>query len=74
MNALVKQMGTKITNIENWLPELNSNKTYLGWYLKAYEDMIDAVVSALTGLDYLKNNISGYGSLDGTIWVPLNIL
>ena len=70
LNHLIVNLGKRVINIEDYLPQLNSDVHYVGWYLKGYEDMIDSLISALVGMDYLLDNVIGYGAEDGTIWVP----
>jgi predicted RNase H-like nuclease len=70
-NLLIEKLKIRITNIEEYLPLLDINNEYKAWYLKGYEDMIDSLFSALVGMDYLFNRTIGYGSDDGTIWVPI---
>lgn len=70
INNLIVSLNSRVENIEEYLPLLNINKSYVAWFLKGYEDMIDSIISSLVGLDYLCNKIAGYGGEDGTIWVP----
>jgi len=70
MNELAFCLGQRVVNLSDHLAILEPDGNYKGWQLKAYEDMIDSLVSALTGLDYLSGKTTGYGGKDGTIWIP----
>lgn len=70
LNKIINKLRESILNVEDFLPLLDEEKEYRLWQLKAYEDMIDATICALTGVNYIVGNIKGYGEKDGTIWVP----
>ncbi|WP_069999961.1 DUF429 domain-containing protein [Cellulosilyticum sp. I15G10I2] len=70
LNNLVEKLSIRINNIKDYLPLLDINANYVGWYLKGYEDIIDSLISSLVGMDYLFDKTKGYGDEDGTIWVP----
>ena len=70
LNKLIDHLQLRIINVSDYLPMLNPEEEYNIWELKSYEDRIDAAFCALTGLNYITGNITGYGDIDGTIWVP----
>jgi hypothetical protein len=39
-------------------------------YLKGYEDLLDAVLSALVGCNFLEEKAEPFGDQTGVIWVP----
>jgi predicted RNase H-like nuclease len=41
-----------------------------GWWLKAYEDKLDAVVCAAVAIACLDGKVSAYGDADSAIWIP----
>lgn len=73
LNMLIERLGRSVSNVSDFIPILDIEEDYNIWQLKAYEDMIDALICALTGLSYVTGNIRGYGEKDGTIWVPNKI-
>jgi len=68
--TLKEWLGLKVSNVSQFIPDLNPNEKYDTWYLKHYEDVLDAVVCGLTGCFYLEGKTIPYGNNLGTIWVP----
>ena len=52
------------------LPVLSADAPYSLSMLKGYEDVLDSLVSALTGYAYQEGKATAYGNEDGAIWVP----
>ncbi len=58
-----------IDDIGNYLPEIDEN-IRRPVILKGYEDMLDAVISALAGCYFMKKCAKPFGDNNGVIWVP----
>lgn len=72
LNELKQKLSGLIPNINEKLHTLNPGQKYTERYLKGYEDILDAVICALTGCCYIQGKIKGYGDAVSTIWVPDN--
>lgn len=70
LNMLRQNLSDYIQNLLELLQELQPNNSYSTKYLKGYEDVLDAIVCALTGCFYLGNKIKGFGDRTSIIWVP----
>lgn len=70
LNHLSTSLKLRVSNIHEFIPVLEEETKYPTFYLKSVEDMLDAVVCAMVGMDYLNGRVEGYGAADGTIWVP----
>jgi predicted RNase H-like nuclease len=65
---IVGLLDTEIAGAAARLPPLPEDAA--GFALKAYEDMIDAVVCAWVGVAVLERRATAYGDADSAIWVP----
>jgi len=74
LNTLRNKIASVVTGIEKILPQLEPNNSYKIKCLKGYEDLLDAVLSALVGCNYLvgKAEPKPLGDQTGVIWVPKN--
>ncbi len=70
LNHLRSLLGTFLVNLDEFLAPLDPHGTYRIDKLKGYEDLLDALVSALTGGLYLEKRIQAHGDEDGFVWVP----
>jgi len=70
LNELRCMLEAKIDKIDCILPKLDSAGKYTNAYLKGYEDLLDALVCALTGYFYLIRKSEAFGDSRGAIWVP----
>ncbi len=74
LNKLRNKIASVVTGIEKILPQLEPNRSYKITCLKGYEDLLDAVLSALVGCNYMdgKAEPKPMGDQIGVIWVPKN--
>ncbi len=50
--------------------ELDPDKHYILRFLKGYEDVLDSILAAITGMFYLRGEIQVYGDASSAIWIP----
>ncbi|CAG0998431.1 hypothetical protein METP3_03128 [Methanosarcinales archaeon] len=74
LNILRNKIASVVSGIEEILPQLNPNGSYTINCLKGYEDLLDAVLSAMVGCNYLDNKAipKPLGDQTGAIWAPKN--
>lgn len=70
LNTLRNKIASVVTGIENILPPLEPDSPYKIMFLKGYEDLLDATLSALVGCNYLDGKAKPLGDQIGVIWVP----
>lgn len=70
LNELRGKLISYIPKLPDVLHELSMKEVYTINYLKGYEDVLDAIVCALTGYFYLQGKAIGYGDRTSKIWVP----
>lgn len=72
LNTLRNKIASVVTGIENFVPHLEPNDAYTINCLKGYEDLLDALLSALVGCNYLDRKAvpKPLGDQTGAIWVP----
>lgn len=70
LNKLKAYLIDWFENLDEFVPDLDINVKYRSWEMKGREDVLDAVIAALTGALYLEGRISSYGDDKGVIWVP----
>jgi predicted RNase H-like nuclease len=70
LNELRGKLISYIPNLSDILQGLSLEQAYTTKYLKGYEDVLDAIVCALTGCFYIRGKAEGYGNQTGVIWVP----
>ena len=70
LNELRSKLKSEINNVGDMLTKLDVNKSYTIKFLKGYEDLLDALVCALTGYYYLNKKAKPMGDNTGAIWVP----
>ncbi|MFP4094479.1 MAG: DUF429 domain-containing protein [Cyclobacteriaceae bacterium] len=58
-------------NIYDYLPKLDTKESYKMHFLKAYEDVLDAIICALSGCFFLQGKAVGLGDKSSAIWVPV---
>jgi predicted RNase H-like nuclease len=74
LNTLRNKIAYVVNGIEEILPPLVPNISHKIMFLKGYEDLLDAALSALVGCNYLdgKAEPKPLGDQTGVIWVPKN--
>lgn len=72
LNELRNKLTLKVDNIKDFLPLLDSNTYYKIKCLKGYEDLLDGVLSALVGCNFLDRKAEPKGDPTGVIWTPKN--
>jgi len=70
LNYLVFSLSKRVPNIYDFFEELSLDIKHKQSQLKGYEDALDSVICALTGIDFIVGNVVGFGNEKGTIWVP----
>jgi len=72
LNELRNKIASEATGIEQFLPQLEPTKYYSIKFLKGYEDLLDAVLCALVGCNFLEGKAEPKppDDLTGVIWVP----
>jgi len=70
LNQLLAMLARWYENLAGFLEPLDPDDQYTGFELKGREDLLDALICALTGGLYLEKRIHGYGDSEGKIWVP----
>lgn len=70
LEYLLNQLSLRVPNIFDHFTKLSSEAQYTQAQLKGYEDAIDSVICALTGVDFMLGNVIGFGNNEGAIWVP----
>lgn len=73
LNKLKESISENFENIDDIMPILNPETTYTTKFLKGYEDTLDALICAITGLFYAKDKIKAFGNTDEKIWVLYQI-
>jgi len=56
--------------LDEFLPELEEAEKYTLHFLKSYEDLLDAIVCALSGYYFLTGKAEGLGDQNSAIWIP----
>lgn len=69
LNTLRDNLNT-IVDLTELIPNLEQERPYPLTYLKGYEDLLDAVVCAVTGYYYLQGRCKPFGDQQGVAWVP----
>lgn len=69
---IIELMDSRISGVSDALILPNANAR--GYELKAFEDMLDAVVCAWVGMCVLNGNAVAYGDEKSAIWVPAPLL
>jgi predicted RNase H-like nuclease len=67
-NRIVNALEEQIEGVTTLLPSLQLERR--GWRLKAYEDVLDAVICAWVGICVLEYRAKAYGDDESAIWVP----
>ena len=72
LNILRNKIASVVSGIENFVPNLEPNDAYTINGLKGYEDLLDALLSAMVGCNYLDKKAvpKPLGDQTGAIWVP----
>lgn len=71
LQFLAEGIQQRIENdLYDLLPRLEPEVSYRMYFLKAYEDVLDAVVCALSGYFFLQGRCVGLGDESSAIWVP----
>ncbi len=71
LNFLRKGIEAELQNpLDEFLPELKESEKYRMHFLKSYEDLLDAIVCALTGYYFLAGKAEGLGDQTSAIWIP----
>lgn len=71
LQGLKSLLQSEVKNIDSFLVDLDQEKQYPTRFLKGYEDLLDSIISALTGYYYATRDVIAYGNDKGTIWVPM---
>ncbi|GAA0195458.1 putative RNase H-like nuclease [Brevundimonas nasdae] len=66
--GIVNALEVEIEGVERMLPPLDISAPT--WRLKAYEDMLDAVVCTWIGAAAIEGNCIAHGDEDAAIWIP----
>lgn len=74
LNKLRNKIASVVTGIEQFLPQLEPTRSYSTKCLKGYEDLLDAMLCALVGCNFLEGKAEPKPPDDqtGVIWVPKN--
>jgi predicted RNase H-like nuclease len=71
LKFLKKGIETELQNpLDEFLPELQESEKYTIHFLKSYEDLLDAIICALSGFYFLTEKAEGLGDQTSAIWVP----
>ena len=71
LNFLKKGLEAELQKpLDEFLPELQEEEKYTLHFLKSYEDLLDAIVCALTGYYFLAGKAEGLGDETSAIWIP----
>ena len=72
LNELRNKIASVVTGIEQFLPQLEQTRPCSTKCLKGYEDLLDAVLCALVGCNFLEGKAEPKPPDDqtGVIWVP----
>lgn len=65
---IINQLEAKIDGVADHLPKISSDAT--GRELKAFEDMLDAIVCVWVGIETIEGRSIPYGDENAAIWVP----
>lgn len=68
LNLLKDAIVSHIDGVDKMMPDIDPNQKYKTSYLKGYEDVLDALICGITGIDYVKGNIRPFGD-EEKIWV-----
>lgn len=67
--SLWDYLATRIENIQTVFPRTKVDVTSPS-QLKKQEDIMDAIICALVGIDFYMDNVDGFGDEKATIWIP----
>lgn len=67
---LRSDLSDEISNVDEFLPDIDSNGDCAVRFLKGYEDLLDALLSAMVGLRFSEGRAVPFGNEAGIIWVP----
>jgi len=67
-NEIAASLESEITGVMAALPQLDLDARAVE--MKAYEDMLDAVICAWVGICALEGQATPYGNHDAAIWIP----
>ncbi len=65
---IIDHLDAKISSVRNLLPEVSASSTKKE--LKAFEDMLDAIVCAWVAIEALEGRATPFGDEDSAIWIP----
>ena len=65
---IIIHLEAKIDGVAEQLPTISSSAT--GRELKAFEDMLDAIVCVWVGIETIEGRSIAYGDDHAAIWVP----
>ena len=68
---IVAALEPQVGGVEAGLPALDRNAS--GLALKAYEDVLDAIVCAFVGICVLQGRARAFGDEDSAVWVPAGL-
>jgi predicted RNase H-like nuclease len=66
--GIAARLETQISGVQAVLPQIGAQT--IGVQLKAYEDMLDAIICVWIGICALEGRATGYGDDTSAIWVP----
>ena len=72
LNRLRNCISEYIDKMDDILPRLSPNMKYTTNHLKGYEDVLDALICAITGMFYVLSQIKSFGGDREKIWVANN--
>jgi predicted RNase H-like nuclease len=67
-DKIIKSLEREVAGVATALPRLEHGAS--GWNVKAYEDVLDAIVCAWVGIRALEGRATPYGDDDSAIWIP----
>jgi hypothetical protein len=70
LSALRTSLSAYIGNVDQFVPKLEPTASYSTKLLKGFEDVLDAMVSAIVGCLVARGKAKAYGDKDSVIWVP----
>jgi predicted RNase H-like nuclease len=70
METLRDGLASNIKGLSGILPDVESLNQYPRWVLTDYENVLDALVCAWVGCQYLAGNATVHGDSESAIWLP----
>lgn len=71
LRELRNRLCNQIDNVGEFFLDLDTDRAYSIRFLKAYEDVVDALVCGLVGWCFSQGRATPFGDEEGVIWVPM---